>query len=157
MARTIREVDEAKIRDCKEDIDTVLVFVSSTTLLQALVSYSPIASTSTHLGIGRSFLSRDDSLRPRNLHVATAGPTGHHRTAPHADLRATEWAVCQRECQWGLGHRTVIARTASFLVICRHAFRRPGERALVRKSHMQPSHRVARDARQAVAARISCV
>ena len=28
MARTVREVDEAKVRDYKEDIDTVLVFVS---------------------------------------------------------------------------------------------------------------------------------
>lgn len=27
MARTIREVDEDRIRDCKEDIDTLLVFV----------------------------------------------------------------------------------------------------------------------------------
>ena len=34
MARTIREVDEAKIRDCKEDIDTVLVFVSTTPSLR---------------------------------------------------------------------------------------------------------------------------
>ena len=28
MAKTIREVDEDKVRDCKEDIDTLLVFVS---------------------------------------------------------------------------------------------------------------------------------
>ena len=27
MARTVREFDEEKIRDCKEDIDTLLVFV----------------------------------------------------------------------------------------------------------------------------------
>lgn len=28
MAKTVRDVDEEKIRDCKEDIDTLLVFVS---------------------------------------------------------------------------------------------------------------------------------
>lgn len=28
MAKTLRDVDESKIRDCKEDIDTLLVFVS---------------------------------------------------------------------------------------------------------------------------------
>lgn len=28
MAKTVREVDEDKVRDCKEDIDTLLVFVS---------------------------------------------------------------------------------------------------------------------------------
>lgn len=28
MARTVRELDEEKFRDCKEDIDTLLVFVS---------------------------------------------------------------------------------------------------------------------------------
>ena len=27
MARTVRDIDEDKIRDCKEDIDTLLVFV----------------------------------------------------------------------------------------------------------------------------------
>ena len=28
MAKTVREVDEDKVKDCKEDIDTLLVFVS---------------------------------------------------------------------------------------------------------------------------------
>ena len=28
MAKAIREFDEEKIKDCKEDIDTLLVFVS---------------------------------------------------------------------------------------------------------------------------------
>lgn len=28
MAKTVRDFDEEKIRDCKEDIDTLLVFVS---------------------------------------------------------------------------------------------------------------------------------
>ena len=28
MARTVREADEDKVKDCKEDIDTLLVFVS---------------------------------------------------------------------------------------------------------------------------------
>lgn len=28
MARAVREFDEEKVRDCKEDIDTLLVFVS---------------------------------------------------------------------------------------------------------------------------------
>ena len=27
MAKTIRDVDEGKVNDCKEDIDTLLVFV----------------------------------------------------------------------------------------------------------------------------------
>lgn len=27
MARTVRDFDEEKVRDCKEDIDTLLVFV----------------------------------------------------------------------------------------------------------------------------------
>ena len=27
MAKTVRDFDEEKIRDCKEDIDTLLVFV----------------------------------------------------------------------------------------------------------------------------------
>lgn len=31
MDKTVREIDENKVRDCKEDIDTVLVFVSLTT------------------------------------------------------------------------------------------------------------------------------
>lgn len=31
MAKTVREVDEDKVRDCKEDIDTLLVFVSGRT------------------------------------------------------------------------------------------------------------------------------
>lgn len=30
MAKTVREVDEAKVGDCKDDIDTLLVFVSIT-------------------------------------------------------------------------------------------------------------------------------
>lgn len=29
LARTIREIDEEKIRGCKEDVDTLLVFVSA--------------------------------------------------------------------------------------------------------------------------------
>lgn len=29
MAKTVRDIDEDKIRDCKEDIDTLLVFVRS--------------------------------------------------------------------------------------------------------------------------------
>ena len=32
MAKTLRDVDGDKIRDCKEDIDTLLVFVSLLTL-----------------------------------------------------------------------------------------------------------------------------
>ena len=28
MAKTVRDVDEEKIEDCKDDIDTLLVFVS---------------------------------------------------------------------------------------------------------------------------------
>lgn len=27
MTRTVKEVDEGKVKDCKEDIDTLLVFV----------------------------------------------------------------------------------------------------------------------------------
>ena len=27
IAQTVRDVDEAKVKDCKEDIDTLLVFV----------------------------------------------------------------------------------------------------------------------------------
>lgn len=30
MARVVRDFDEEKVRDCKEDIDTLLVFVSAT-------------------------------------------------------------------------------------------------------------------------------
>lgn len=30
MAKTVREVDEEKVKDSKEDIDTLLVFVSHT-------------------------------------------------------------------------------------------------------------------------------
>ena len=33
MAKVIRDVDEEKIRDCKEDIDTLLVFVSNNVLV----------------------------------------------------------------------------------------------------------------------------
>lgn len=33
MAKTLREVDEDKVKDCKEDIDTLLVFVSRTVTL----------------------------------------------------------------------------------------------------------------------------
>ncbi len=29
IAKTVRDIDEDKIRNCKEDIDTLLVFVSS--------------------------------------------------------------------------------------------------------------------------------
>ena len=29
MARIVREVDEQKVKDCKEDIDTILTFVSA--------------------------------------------------------------------------------------------------------------------------------
>ncbi len=35
MAQTVKEVDDGKIRDCKEDIDTLLVFVR---ILRPLVS-----------------------------------------------------------------------------------------------------------------------
>ena len=35
MAKTVRDFDEEKIRDCKEDIDTLLVFVSATSYIHA--------------------------------------------------------------------------------------------------------------------------
>ena len=32
MAKIVRDYDEEKVKDCKEDIDTLLVFVSQTTI-----------------------------------------------------------------------------------------------------------------------------
>ena len=39
MAKTVRDFDEEKIRDCKEDIDTLLVFVSLLLLLLFVSKY----------------------------------------------------------------------------------------------------------------------
>ena len=37
MAKTVRDFDEEKIRDCKEDIDTLLVFVRAATFSPVFV------------------------------------------------------------------------------------------------------------------------
>ena len=56
LSRTMTEYDETKIKDCKEDMDTLLVFVSYTETFPLPFSFSLDCQ-------GRSLLRRADSVQ----------------------------------------------------------------------------------------------
>lgn len=68
MATTVHGADEDKVRDCKEDMDTLLVFVSLT------VSSYNVAFSCTRLGTDWSVLGSAIGLRRRVLHQPPARP-----------------------------------------------------------------------------------
>ena len=65
MAREVREFDEEKVQDCKEDMDTLLVFVS-------LPPFMFILAALMYLFVGWSLFSSIISVLDRCVFVAAA-------------------------------------------------------------------------------------
>ena len=96
MAKTIREVDEDKVKDYKEDIDTLLVFVRP-----SLILYNVSVDT---YPIDRSFFRCPYSVRRRLLRQPVPRQTRyshsaarHRHQAPRSDRIAN--AQCHCRCR----------------------------------------------------------
>ena len=76
MAKILNDYDDERVNDCKEDIDTLLVFVSSLVFWQL----APLTLCAT----GRPFLRGFDGLARRFLQVIAAGPAIDDSQSPSA-------------------------------------------------------------------------
>ena len=70
MAKTVRDIDEGKVKDCKEDIDTLLVFVS----LGIIIARELTDLTCT----GRLIFSSVDRVCRRVVSNSPARPGRHY-------------------------------------------------------------------------------
>lgn len=82
ISKIVRGLDEAKVKDYKEDIDTILVFVRTTPGLSSVSRRSSCSTT------GRSIFGRFDRVPRRVVSDSATGSYGHSRLSPSTNCSA---------------------------------------------------------------------